>query len=513
MRVIQPWWQTGCIYQVYLRSFQDSTGDGIGDLSGLHQRLPYLADLGVAAIWLSPIHPSPNVDFGYDVADYSSIHPQLGTAAALDALIDATHAAGMKVVLDGVFNHTSEAHPWFADSRQRRGGRDDWYIWRDAPNNWQSTFGGSAWTLCPQRGQYYLHSFAPQQPDLNWRSPAVQEAILANMAHWLDRGVDGFRLDVFNCYRKSASLADNPRRLNPAGLVYGYIGQHHVHDRDQDDLLEILSAMRALTDRYFDRFLVGEPLDERLRYEESARWVGSDRLHTAFNFRLLHRPWKARAFAKAINAWIADLDGEWPTWAVGNHDVPRAATRWGDSDAHARLLPLILCGLRGTPFLYYGDEIGMREGQLTRDEVQDPPGQRFWPLYRGRDGCRTPMQWTDEPGAGFSTGPSWLPAGAGRSVQSQQDDPTSILGTWKRMLALRRKSRALRSGDQGKAVTAGSVLRWTRSLQGEAVAVVVNMGSRRVSHPYLGPVLLSTHGDGTEPGFLRPHEGVVVDVG
>ncbi|MFT5682441.1 MAG: alpha-glucosidase, partial [Myxococcota bacterium] len=297
------WWQTGCVYQVYLRSFQDSDGDGVGDLPGLRRRLPELVELGVSALWLSPIHDSPDVDFGYDVADYRSIHPRLGTTADLRGLIDDAHAAGLKIILDGVFNHTSSTHPWFTDSRQRKNDRDDWYIWRDTPNNWQSIFGGPAWTFCPQRGQHYLHSFASQQPDLNWRCPEVAEAILAEMTHWLDQGVDGFRLDVFNCYRKSADLTDNPRRYHAAGLVYGYLRQHHIHDRDQDDLAEILAILRALIDRYDDRFLVGEPLDERLQYEQAARWVGPDHLHTAFSFRLLHTKWKARAFRNAINAW------------------------------------------------------------------------------------------------------------------------------------------------------------------------------------------------------------------
>ncbi len=506
------WWQAGCVYQVYLRSFQDSDGDGVGDLPGLRRRLPYLADLGVGALWLSPVHPSPDVDFGYDVADYRGVHPRLGTDADLLGLIEDAHAAGMRVIIDGVFNHTSEANPWYSHSRRRESGRRDWYIWRDAPNGWQSTFGGSAWTFCPQRGQHYLHSFAPQQPDLNWRCPAVVEAVLAEMAYWLDRGVDGFRLDVFNCYRKSAYLADNPRRLHPAGLLYGYLGQHHIHDRDQDDLSEVLAAMRALTDRYPERFLVGETLDERFRYDAAARWVGPDRLHATFNFQLLHSRWSARSFAAAINAWITQLGGEWPTWVVGNHDFPRAATRWGGSDERARLLPLIQCGLRGTPFLYYGDELGMREGRIARGDLRDPPGRRYWPVYRGRDGCRTPMPWTDEDGAGFSSGMSWLPITADRSVAGQSA-PTSILGTWRRMLALRRDTPALSVGDQGRVVTAGSVLRWTRSGGGGAVAVVVNMGSRPASHPYLGPVLLSTHGEGCQPGVVRGYEGLVVDVG
>ena len=510
MSTAQPWWQSDCIYQVYLRSLQDSNGDGVGDLNGLRQRLPQLVELGIGALWLSPVHKSPDVDFGYDVADYTSVHPRLGRESELVALIDEAHRAGLRVILDGVFNHTSDQHPWFTSSRRRQHGRADWYIWRDQPNNYQSTFGGSAWSRCSQRGQYYLHSFAPEQPDLNWRCPAVQEAVLESMAYWLDRGVDGFRLDVFNCYRKSADLTNNPRRLHPAAPVYGYIGQHHIHDRDQDDLLEVLSAMRALVDGYPDRYLVGETLDERFRYTQASRWVGPDRLHAAFHFGLLHSRWGARPFARAIRTWIAQSGEQWPTWVVGNHDFPRAATRWGDRDERARLLPLIQCGLRGTPFLYYGDEIGMREGRLARGELRDPPGKRFWPFYRGRDGCRTPMQWTDSPTAGFSSGMPWLPITGGRSVASQTA-PDSIRGTWKRMLALRRSSPALRRGDQGAVAVSGSLLHWSRSSPEQSVAVAVNMGRRRCALPHTGRVLLSTHGAPGD-GTLRPYEGVVVEL-
>lgn len=506
------WWQTGCVYQVYLRSFQDSDGDGVGDIAGLRRRLPYLAGLGVSALSLSPVHDSPNVDFGDDVSDYRSVHPQLGTEAELLGLIHDAHAVGIGIIFDGILNHTADVHPWFTDSRQRANARDDWYIWRDTPNNWQSTVGGSAWTFCPQRGQHYLHSFAPQQPDLNWRCPEVAEAVIAEMTHWLDRGVDGFRLDAFNCFRKSADFTDNPRRLTPAALAYSYVGQHHVHDRDQDDLAEILAILRAVVDRYPGRYLVGEPHDAPHHSNQAARWVGPDFLHGAFSFTLLHTKWSARAFRNAIRGWLEALDGKWPTWVVGSHDFPRAATRWGDSDARARLLPLIQCGLRGTPFLYYGDEIGMREGPLARSERRDQPGRRPWPLSPGRDGCRTPMRWTDGVGGGFSTGMPWLPMSPGSSAAAQED-PTSILGTWKRMLALRQENVALTAGDQGTVVNAGSVLRWTRAAAGQAVAVVVNMGGREASHPYRGPVLLSTHGSGSRPGVVRAYEGLVVDVG
>lgn len=489
-----PWWRRSALYQVYLRSFQDSNGDGVGDLEGLRRRLPWLAEtLRVDALWLSPVHPSPDADFGYDVADYRGVHPNFGTEADLQRVIDEAHGLGLKIILDGVFNHTSRRHPWFeASQRDPVGPYSDWYIWRDGrtpgprgkpPNNWQSAFGGGAWTWSPVRKQWYLHSFSPQQPDLNLRHPDVVQAVLDVMDHWFQRGVDGLRLDVFNCYRKDPELRDNPRRWNPAGLAYGYLGQHHVHDRDQDDLGELLGQMRAVADRHGDRVLIGETLDERFIYDNAERWVGTDRLHLAFHFGLLHARWGAKHFAEAIRGWTEALGSHrWPTWVVSNHDFPRAYSRWGGRGDRARLLALILTTLRGTPVLYYGDEIGMGQARLPLSGIKDRAGRRYWPFYPGRDGARTPMQWSGGPQAGFSTSAPWLPVQADHAtcnVAVQSMDPSSVLRAWQELLELRRAHAALHSGAmEGPHADHPRLLSWIRSHGDERLAVVVNMGDR-----------------------------------
>jgi alpha-glucosidase len=530
--VSPPWWQDAAVYQVYLRSFQDSDGDGVGDIAGLRRRLPYLAGLGVDVLWLSPVHPSPNVDFGYDVADYDGVHPDFGTVDELVSLIAEARAAGMRVLLDGVFNHTSDQHRWFQESCADPGGPfGDFYLWRDgrggspgrAPNNWGSTFGGPAWRFVPERGQWVLHSFAPEQPDLNWRNPTVVDAVLDNMRLWLERGVSGFRLDVFNCFLKDPELRDNPRRTDLLGLVgglaYRFIGQEHVHDRDHADLAGVLRRMRALADAH-DAVLVGETLDERLEYDNAAQWVGPERLHMAFHFRLLHSRWGAASFARAIQAWTDALgpDG-WPTWVLSNHDFPRVASRWGGREDRARLAAFLVCTLRGTPFLYQGDELGLREARLPRGQIQDPPGRRFWPLYRGRDGARTPMHWEDAPQAGFTEGAPWLPIQPDhptRNVETLSDDPASLLEFWRRAIAARRDAPALLRGSQpGPVRVDGELLRFTRG-DGD-VEVLLNLGDRPLRVALTGAgerrVLLSTHGwldRGPDGLRLRTCEGVAL---
>ncbi|MEZ4316341.1 MAG: alpha-amylase family glycosyl hydrolase [Myxococcota bacterium] len=516
------WLRTGAVYQIYPRSFQDTNGDGIGDLPGILQRLDHVADLGAAAIWLSPVHPSPQADFGYDVADYDGIDPVFGTDRDLDALVEAAHARGLKVLLDGVYNHTSDQHPWFRASRSSRDDpKRDFYLWRDSrgsrpPNNWASTFGGPAWTLDPQTGQHYLHSFLPAQPDLNWRHPPVQEAVLASMQRWYERGIDGFRLDVFNCYRKHPDLPDNPRRWHPGGLFYGYIGQHHVHDRDQDDLPDVLGAMRALADRY-GAVLVGETMDENFRYDHAARFVGPDQLHQAFHFALLHSRWRADALCSAIRSWVDRLPADaWPTWVLSNHDFPRHATRWGGGDARARAAAVMALTLRGTPYLYYGEELGMPETRLARRDIVDPPGIRFWPFFKGRDGARTPMCWDASDHAGFTTGTPWLPVDPGyaeRNVAAQTGDPGSVLETYRALLALRRDHPALRDGEMEVSVEGGvlSVRRWTPSAEVRvltscrSVGQAVEVGSVRVLYATGAGVL-----DGSTVR-LGPDEAVVLE--
>ncbi len=531
-----PWWKRGVVYQIYPRSFMDSDGDGVGDLQGILERLDHLAELGVDALWLSPIQPSPDADFGYDISDYCDVDPRYGDLAGFDALVAACRERGMRVVLDGVFNHSSDQHPWFLESRSSRDNpKADWYTWRDgkggpgetgAPNNWASTFGGPAWSWDPVRQQYYHHSFLPQQPDLNWRNPEVVDAIEGVLRFWLERGVDGFRLDVFNSYFVHPDLPSNPRTWNPAGLVYGYIGQRHIHDRDQADMAIALRMMRRVVDERPGRFLVGETLDEDRRYRKAARYAGDgeDQLHLAFNFHLLRSRWSARAFHEAIRAWSEALGPQgWPTWVLSNHDFPRHASRWGGrwADARCKLAAILALTLRGTPFLYYGEEIGMRERKLARVEIQDPVGRRFWPVHPGRDGCRTPMPWEPGPHAGFTRGQPWLglhPDHPQRHVAAQRDDPASILGCYRALIALRRAHPVLQSGAMGLPDKPhAAVLSYLRSLGEQRVLVLLNMSPRPQRWPEPGQrrLLYGTHP--TRPATLEggehelaPHEGLVL---
>ncbi len=518
---VLPWYQTGTVYQIYPRSFQDTDGDGIGDLPGILAHIDELHWLGVDALWLSPVHPSPQADFGYDIADYTGVDPLFGSLADLDALIAAAHERGMKILLDGVFNHTSDQHPWFLDSRSSRSSaKRDWYIWRDGhrPNNYTSTFGGSAWSWDEATGQSYLHTFLPQQPDLNWRNPQVRQAVLDAMHFWFERGVDGFRLDVFNCYVKDAELADNPRRWHPGGLFYGYIGQHHVRDRDQPDLAELaLAPMRALADEY-GAVLVGETMDENFRYERAVDFVGAGQLHMDFHFGLMHSKWRADHLGAAIRAWTGSLpDDGWPTWVLSNHDFPRHATRWGGGDRRAKAAAVLAIGLRGTPFLYYGEELGMPEARLARADIVDPPGKRFWPFFKGRDGARTPMQWDGTDQGGFTTGKPWLPVQPDvrvRNWAAQRDDPGSVLQTYRQMLALRRRHAALSHGEMVlPQADDRTVLTWLRVHDDEQVRIAINTSSRPVhwTPPEGGEVLLRT-GTGDDQQ-LGPDEAVVWLVG
>ena len=460
-----PWWKTSVIYQIYPRSFRDADGDGIGDLAGIIQQLDYLAggedSLGVDAIWLSPVHPSPQKDFGYDVSDYRGIDPLFGDLEVFRKLLEEAHGRGLKVLMDLVVNHTSDMHPWFRESRSsRRNPRRDWYIWRDGkgkkpPNNWTSVFGGSAWSFDEVTGQYYLHSFLPEQPDLNWRNPEVQQAVLDIMRYWLEMGVDGFRLDVFNAYVKDADLRDNPRRLSGLGLFYGYKGQRHLRDRDQPEMLDILRRMRELVDSYPDRVMVGELLAEE-SCDKAVEYYGQadDGLHLVFNFDLLRSDWKPAAIEGAILDWASSLPSwAWPTWVMSNHDSVRHISRYkaaGDPRARAKVAAALLLCLRGTPFLYYGEELGLPEVKLSRSQIQDPPGKRYWPVFKGRDGCRTPMPWSGADHGGFSEVKPWLPLHPRLdelNLDAQRQDPDSIWRAYQALLALRKAHVALQYGS------------------------------------------------------------------
>ncbi|MFH1852047.1 MAG: alpha-amylase family glycosyl hydrolase [Candidatus Neomarinimicrobiota bacterium] len=459
------WWKSGIIYQIYPRSFSDSNGDGIGDLSGIIGKLDYLNDgttvsLGVDAIWLSPVYPSPQVDFGYDVADYCAIDPLFGDLTIFSELVQQAHERGIRIIMDLVLNHTSDQHPWFIESRSTlTNPRRDWYIWRSAhkggpPNNWGSYFGGSAWRWDEHTGQYYLAMFTPEQPDLNWRNPAVRKALLAVVRFWLDLGVDGFRLDVFNQYYKDAEFRSNPRTFNPLGLVYRFWGQQHVYDRDQPEMYQALTQLRQLVDSYPERMLVGETSDQG-NFMKAIDYYGhnNDGLHLAFSFDFLHSRWRPGDFRRAIRKWEDNLpQWAWPTYVLSNHDVSRHFSRYGRgrwAQARAKIAATLLLTLRGTPTLYYGEELGQADIRLSRKQILDPPGRRFWPIYKGRDGCRAPMQWDRSPRAGFTTGDPWLPVNSDymlKNIAMADTDPDSLLNFYRRLIWLRKQTPALHSG-------------------------------------------------------------------
>jgi alpha-glucosidase len=485
------WWRDGIIYQIYPRSFADANNDGIGDLDGIITRLDYLKDLGIDAIWLSPINPSPDVDFGYDVSNYHDIDPKYGTLASFDRLVNEAHARGIRIILDLVLNHTSDQHPWFIESRKSRDNPyRDYYLWRDPkpngnpPNNWLSIFGGDGWELDPATGQMYFHMFCKEQPDVNWRNPAVRKAMLDVFRFWLERGVDGFRLDVFNAYFKHPELKDNPTKL--IGLR-GFERMQHINDIDQPDMIPLLQEIRALLDSYDERYVVGETFLGGA--EKAALYCGDHLLHASFNFEFLQSSWWARAFFQAIQRWEQDLSGKgaWPNYVLNNHDSSRSATRYthNEDDNRLKVAAAMLLTMRGTPFLYYGEEIGMRDIKLAREQIQDPVGKRYWPIVKGRDGCRSPMQWNAGPNAGFTqaTIDPWLPIhpdSSERNVVNQLANPDSLLIFYKSLIALRKETPALRSG-MFTPITYGTrfLLAYLRQLPNETVLVALNFSSRR----------------------------------
>jgi alpha-glucosidase len=454
----RPWWQEAVFYHLYLRSFADSNGDGLGDLPGLIRHLDHLRgapnSLGVDAVWISPIFPSPDVDFGYDVADYRNVDRRFGTLADFDRLIDEAHRRGLRIVLDLVLNHSSVDHPWFVESRRARDNpRRDWYYWRDPrpggrpPNNWQSVFGGKAWEWDIRTGQFYYHMFLRQQPDLNWSNPEVRRELVEVARFWLDRGVDGFRLDAFNVWGKRPDLPDNPPRLG----LRPYDRQVHRYDMDQPVMAEGLADLRRTLDRYGDRVAVGETI-ERTSPEKAALHVGEDKLHLAFNFAFGLSPWKPSAFLRAVERWEAALGPErWPVYVLSDHDgAGRHIGRYAGAhpDAIAKVAAVLLLTLRGTPFVYYGDEIALPPTPIRRSQVLDPVSKHYWPFYN-RDPGRAPLPWDSSPNAGFTTGNPWLPLHAGfgqRNVEAQLADPDSVFHFYRRLIALRAKSPALRAG-------------------------------------------------------------------
>ena len=479
------WWQRGIIYQIYPRSFMDSNGDGVGDLRGLSSRLDYLRGLGVDAVWLSPIFPSPMKDFGYDVSDYTGIHPLFGTLEDFDLLIREAHAHKIKLVLDFVPNHTSDQHPWFIESRSSRDNlKRDWYIWRDPapsggpPNNWLSNFGGSAWEYDPKTEQYYYHAFLREQPDLNWRNSQVIEAMLNVLRFWLERGVDGFRVDVLWHLIKDEQFRDNPVNPDWREGADPYQRLLELHTTDQAEVHAVVTRMRRLVDQYQDRVLIGEiylPVERLVQYYG----VNLSGVHVPFNFQLLLAKWHARDIARIISQYEAALPkGGWPNWVLGNHDRPRIVSRVGSKQA--RVAAMLLLTLRGTPTLYYGDEIGMHDVEIPPEKVQDPFEKNVPGRGLGRDPQRTPMQWSAAKNAGFTESEPWLPIAkdyAQINVETERDDPFSILSLYTQLIKVRRGEPALEVGELEPIDTDGDLLTYVRREGESAFLVALNFGS------------------------------------
>ena len=496
------WWQSGIVYQVYPRSFQDSNGDGVGDLRGITQRLDHLVALGVDAVWLSPIYPSPMADFGYDIADYTAIDPLFGTIEDFDALIARARDLGLKLILDFVPNHTSDRHPWFIESASSRTSpKRDWYLWRDPapdggpPNNWLSNFGGPGWTLNEASGQYYYHSFLPQQPDLNWRNPAVVAAMHDVLRFWLKRGVDGFRVDVMWMMIKDDQFRDDPPNpdYHPGGSSHDRLLP--IYTADRPEVHEVVAGLRSVLDDFGDRVLIGElylPIDRLVTYYGPHL----DEAQLPFNFQLLLMSgWSAETIARIITDYEAALPpGGWPNWVLGNHDRPRIATRIGA--AQARMAAMLLLTLRGTPTIYYGEEIGMTDVPIPPDQVQDPAEKREPGKGLGRDPERTPMPWNGAFGHGFTTAEPWLPFGAqGADVAAQAADPQSMLNLYRRLIAFRKMSPALLHGAVSEVQADGALLSYERHSEEQHLAVYLNLGEApRTVAAKIGRILFSSHG-------------------
>ena len=487
-----PWWQGAVVYQIYTRSFNDANNDGIGDLAGVTEKLDYVRRLGVDAIWLSPIFRSPMADFGYDVSDYNDIDPIFGTMADFEKLIETAHAFGLKIIVDQVYSHTSDQHAWFQESRSdRENSKSDWYVWADAkpdgtpPNNWLSLFGGPAWTWDTRRRQYYFHNFLSEQPDLNFHNEAVRRAILDVARFWLDKDVDGLRLDVANFYYCDAELRDNP----PSEAVdetRPYRFQRHVHNRSRPENLAFAEELRSLTDRYTDRMMVAEIGSQSYVARSTEYTEGHRRIHTAYNFLLLENgPLSASLIRDALESWSSD--SAWPSWCFSNHDVERVATRWGGRDApevFSKLLVCLLLCLRGTIFLYQGEELGLPQAQVPRNSLQDPEGIRFWPHGLGRDGARTPFPWRRvAPHAEFSSVQPWLPVDARHSalaVDAQERNPHSVLNQARQAIAARKACDALKFGSIAFAPSPEPVLQFRREWRGEVIHCIFNLGAEAV---------------------------------
>ncbi|MCJ8140686.1 alpha-glucosidase [Falsirhodobacter halotolerans] len=493
---MQDWWRGSVTYQIYPRSFQDDNGDGIGDLPGITRRLPHVASLGVDAIWLSPFYPSPMLDMGYDVSDYYDVHPEFGTLADFDDLVRVAHDLGLKVIVDLVIAHCSHLHPIFAESRRdRTNPKADWFVWADPqpdggpPNNWLAIFGGTAWTWDAGRRQYYLHNFLAEQPAFNFHNPQVQEYFLDVFRFWLDRGVDGFRLDTVNYYFQDRALRSNPALDMERPPINPYDMQDQIFSKSRPENLPWLERMRAVTDAYDARMMVGEVGDALRGIEIMGEYTtGTKRLHMAYSFDMLGDHYEAGFFRQAIEGFFRDAPDGWPCWAFSNHDVPRHAGRWsshGQTEDVAKQSAALLCSFEGSLCLYQGEELGQTDTELQYSELTDPKGLRFWPDEKGRDGCRTPMAWDDSAEGGFTTGTPWLPVKppqAARNVAAQEEGDT-VLNTYRAVLAFRSAHPVLRTGHTAFHDLPEPILAFTRWHEdvAERVLCVFNLGANPVA--------------------------------
>ncbi|HPF22101.1 MAG TPA: alpha-amylase family glycosyl hydrolase [Hyphomonas sp.] len=526
----EPWWRGAVIYQIYPRSYMDANGDGIGDLQGITQKMDYIAALGVDGIWISPFFASPMKDFGYDVSDYCAVDPIFGTLQDFDRLLEAAHTCGLKVVIDQVYAHTSDEHSWFAESRgDRNNPKANWYVWKDAkpdgtpPTNWQAVFGGAAWTWDARRRQYYMHNFLPSQPQLNLHNPDVQEALLAAARFWLDRGVDGFRLDAINFGMHDEAFRDNPP-WDPAGrtITRPFDLQHRVYNQSQPGVPKFLERVRALTDEYGAVFTVAEvacedPLPVMRAYTE-----GVTHLNAAYNFDFLYAPsLTAKRVRRSQSNWMGPVSEGWPSWAFSNHDAPRCVSRWYEGPDRARFAKLtnaLLMCLRGNPILYQGEELGLTQVDIKFEDLQDPEAIANWPLTLGRDGARTPMAWSGGNAyAGFSVAKPWLPVGEDHvemSAAVQERDPDSVLNFTRHFLAIRAALPALRRGEISFSDAPGDLLVMTRTLAGEAVTCVFNLGGEAGDLPASvsldGEVQISSGWPKGRPGRSVPPYSVLL---
>ncbi len=522
-----PWWKGAAIYQIYPRSFMDANGDGIGDLPGITQRLGYVADLGVDAIWISPFFTSPMKDFGYDVADYRDVDPIFGELADFDALVARAHELGLKVLIDQVYSHSSDEHPWFAQSRSdRENAKADWYVWADAkpdgspPSNWQSVFGGPAWTWDARRRQYYLHNFLSSQPQLNLHNVAVQDAVLEVMRFWLDRGVDGFRIDALNFCMHNPALTDNPPApcsAKPRTRPFDF--QLKLHNQSHADIPRFIERIRALTDRYAGTFTVAEVGGDDADREMKAFTQGETHLNSAYGFDFLYADKLTGGLVcKALGNWPDEPDLGWPSWAFENHDAPRALSRWcapQHRDAFARLKMTLLAALRGNIILYQGEELGLTQVDIPFDQLHDPEAIANWPLTLSRDGARTPMPWTTQSAdGGFGSETSWLPLGEenhARAVDRQEADDASLLNHTRALLALRKANPALHHGAVASCKVDGDLLDLTRESEGQRLRCLFNLGPAPIT---LGDAVGTTlfAANGADAQILPPYAALILEI-